>query len=149
MTSHPSKSSQSSFHYLLDSGSSMRLSNLLKRKPSMKDTSEGGRLILMSERSLSDWLSDAGNTLDDRGLEYGDPRHNLLRIYKIARILGVQLRDPSELATIFIATKLSRMVESPEREDSYLDLIGYAAILGFTRFSTPEDWDDVESDSQY
>ena len=149
MTSHPSKSSQSSFHYLLDSGSSMRLSNLLKPKPSTKDTNAEGPRINMSERSLSDWVSDAGNTLDDRGLEYGDPRHNLLRIYKIARVLGVQLRDPSELATIFIATKLSRMVESPEREDSYLDLIGYAAILGFTRFSTPEDWDDVESDSQY
>ncbi len=47
-----------------------------------------------------------------------------------------------------IATKLSRMVESPEREDSYLDLIGYAAILGRLRFSTPEDWDDIEFDSQ-
>jgi hypothetical protein len=115
----------------------------------MKDTNAEGPRINMSERSLSDWLSDAGNTLDDRGLEYGDPRHNLLRIYKIARVLGVQLRDPSELATIFIATKLSRMVESPEREDSYLDLIGYASILAFTRFSSPEDWDDVESDSQY
>ena len=149
MTSHPSKSSPSSFHYLLDSGSSMRLSNLLKPKLSTKDTNAEGPRINMSERSLSDWLSDAGNTLEDRGMEYGDPRHNLLRIYKIARVLGVQLRDPSELATIFIATKLSRMVESPEREDSYLDLIGYAAILGFTRFSTPEDWDDVESDSQY
>ena len=102
----------------------------------------------MSERSLSDWLSDAGDTLADRGLEYGDPRHNLLRIYKIARILGVQLRDPADVALLFIATKLSRMVESPEREDSYLDLIGYAAILGRCRFSTPEDWDYVESDSE-
>jgi hypothetical protein len=86
----------------------------------------------MSERSLSDWLSDAGNTLDDRGLEYGDPRHNLLRIYKIARQLGVQFRDPSDVALVFIATKLSRMVESPEREDSYLDLIGYSTILSFS-----------------
>ncbi len=102
----------------------------------------------MSERSLSDWLSDAGDTLDDRGLEYGDPRHNLLRIYKIARQLGVQHRDPSDVALVFISTKLSRMVESPEREDSYLDLIGYSAILSFCRFSSPEDWDDVESDSQ-
>ena len=102
----------------------------------------------MSERSLSDWLSDAGDTLDDRGLEYGDPRHNLLRIYKISKLLGIQLRDPADVALVFIATKLSRMVESPEREDSYLDLIGYAAILGRCRFSTPEDWDDVESDSQ-
>ena len=114
----------------------------------MKAISEDG-VASMSERSLSDWLSDAHNTLDDRGMEYGDPRHNLLRIYKIARLLGIQLRDPADVALIFIATKLSRMVESPEREDSYLDLIGYAAILGRCRFSSPEDWDDIESDSQY
>ena len=103
----------------------------------------------MSERSLSDWLEDAGNTLFDRGIEYGDPRHNLLRIYKIAQLFGIQLRDPADVALIFIATKLSRMVESPEREDSYIDLLGYGAVLARTRFSTPEDWDDVESDSQY
>ena len=72
----------------------------------------------MSEKSLSEWLEEAGDTLQDRGLEYGDPRHNLLRIYKIARVLGVQLRDPADVALVFIATKLSRMVESPEREDS-------------------------------
>ena len=113
------------------------------------DTREEGQVSDSTQRSLSDWIEDAHNTLQDRGIEYGDPRHNLLRIYKIARTLGVQLRDPSELALIYIATKLSRMVESPEREDSYLDLIGYAAILGRCRFSSPEDWDDVESDSQY
>ena len=112
----------------------------------MKVINAEGPQINMSERSLSDWLSDAGDTLDDRGLEYGDPRHNLLRIFKIARLLGIQLRDPADVALLFIATKLSRMVESPEREDSYLDLIGYAAILGRCRFSTPEDWDDVEFD---
>jgi hypothetical protein len=149
MISQPSKSPQSSFHYLLRDYGLIRLSSQPKQKPLMKDTSEEGRVINMSERSLSDWIEDANNTLQDRGLEYGDPRHNLLRIYKIARVLGIQLRDPSDLALIFIATKLSRMVESPEREDSYLDLIGYAAILGRCRFSSPEDWDDVESDSQY
>jgi hypothetical protein len=103
----------------------------------------------MSEKSLSEWLEEASDTIQDRGVEYGDSRHNLLRIYKIARVLGVQLRDPADVALIFIATKLSRMVESPEREDSYLDLIGYSAILARCRFSTPEDWDDFESDSQY
>ena len=102
----------------------------------------------MSERSLSDWLSDAGDTLDDRGLEYGDPRHNLLRIYKIARLLGVQLRDPSDIANVFLATKLSRIVESPGREDSYLDLIGYAGILAQLRFTTPDDWSDIEFDAK-
>ncbi len=63
-----------------------------------------------TQRSLSEWLEEAGNTLFDRGIEYGDPRSNFLRIYKIARALGIQLRDPSELALIAIATKLSRMI---------------------------------------
>ena len=97
-----------------------------------------------SERSLSEWLEAAREVLDDRGIEYGHPRDNLLRIWRICRTLGIQLRDPSELALVYIATKLSRMVESPQREDSYLDLIGYAAILGKCRFSS-EDWDDLDT----
>ena len=93
----------------------------------------------LADRSLSEWIDAASDTLLNRGFEYGDPRDNLLRIFKICRTLGVQLRDPSDLALVFIATKLSRMVESPEREDSYLDLIGYAAILARTKFT---DWSD-------
>ena len=94
------------------------------------------------ERSLNEWIEDARDTLYERGLEYGDPRDNLLRIYKIGKCLGVQLRDPSDVALLFIATKLSRMVESPGREDSYLDLLGYAAILARTRFT---DWSDFDT----
>jgi hypothetical protein len=96
----------------------------------------------LNERSLNEWIDEALRTLNDRGFEYGDPRDNLLRIYNICRALGIQFREPSELALVFIATKLSRMVESPMREDSYLDLIGYAAILARTRFT---DWGDFGS----
>jgi hypothetical protein len=96
----------------------------------MKDIREGEQ-VSDTQKSLSEWLERSWrHTYSTEGIEYGDPRHNLLRIYKISRALGIQLRDPSDLAIIAIATKLSRMVESPEREDSYLDLIGYAAILG-------------------
>ena len=93
------------------------------------------------DRSISEWIEAARDILYDRGFEYGDPRCNLLRIYKLCRALGIQLRDPSELALVFIATKLSRMVESPGREDSYLDLVGYSAILAQLRFT---DWDDFD-----
>ena len=101
----------------------------------------------LADRSLSEWIDAATDTLHNRGFEYGDPRSNLLRIYRICRALGIQLRDPSELALVFIATKLSRMVESPQREDSYLDLIGYGAILARLRFSA-EDWYDLDPDAQ-
>lgn len=93
----------------------------------------------LSERSISEWFDLARDTLTERGLDYGDPRSNLLRIYELSKLLGVQLRDPSELALVFIATKLSRIMESPGREDSYLDLIGYASILAFLRHT---DWND-------
>ena len=96
----------------------------------------------LSDRGLSDWINAALETLEDRQYEYGDERHNLLRIYKICRTLGIQLRDPADLALVFIATKLSRMVESPMREDSYLDLLGYASIYARTRFT---DWSDFGS----
>ena len=93
------------------------------------------------ERALSDWLDESADTLGERGIAYGDPRDNLLRIFKICQILGIQLRDPSDVALLFIATKLSRMVESPSREDSYHDLIGYAAILAQSRFTNWNDFD--------
>ena len=94
------------------------------------------------DRALSEWLNDAADTLGQRGYEYGDPRDNLLRIFHIGKILGVQLRDPSDVALLFVATKLSRMVESPSREDSYLDLLGYGAILAQCRFT---DWNDFDT----
>ena len=95
----------------------------------------------LMERSLNEWIEDAKDTLNDRGFEYGDPRDNLLRIYNLARIFGVQLRDPSDVALLFIATKLSRMVESPGRSDSYLDLICYSTMLSRIRFT---DWSDFD-----
>lgn len=101
-----------------------------------------------SDLSATDWLESAGDTLRERGVEYGDPRHNLLRIYKLARLLGVQLRNPSDIAIVFLATKLSRIVESPGRSDSYLDLIGYSAILAQLQHTSPDDWSDIEFDSQ-
>lgn len=100
----------------------------------------------LADRGLNEWIEEASSTLNERGFEYGDPRDNLLRIYKLCRTLGVQLRDPADLALVFIATKLSRMVESPGREDSYLDLIGYAAILARTRFT---DWSEFGSLEEY
>ena len=97
----------------------------------------------LSSRSLNEWIEEAQSTLNERGFEYGDPRCNLLRIYQLCRTLGVQLRDPADLALVFIAVKLSRMVESPMREDSYLDLIGYATILAKCRFTSLDDWSDI------
>jgi hypothetical protein len=96
----------------------------------MMDIREGEQ-VSDTQKSLNDWLDDAGNYLiRQRALSMVTRGTIFYAFSKSRRALGIQLRDPSDLALIAIATKLSRMVESPEREDSYLDLIGYAAILG-------------------
>ncbi len=56
----------------------------------------------LADRSLSEWLEIAGDTLRERGFAYGDPRCHLLRVYNICRTLGIQLRDPSELALVLL-----------------------------------------------
>ena len=96
----------------------------------------------LNDRGLNEWIEIALDTINERGLSYGDPRDQLLRVYKICRTLGIQFRDPSELALVFVAVKLSRMVDSPMREDTHIDLIGYATILARTRFT---DWSDFGS----
>ena len=114
-----------------------------KKKVLVRDTRGGLRMDNeTSERSASEWIEIAKDTLQERGLDYGDPRDNLLRIFHIAKLLGIQLRDPSDVALIFIATKLSRQVESPLREDTYIDLLGYASISSQSRFT---DWNDFDT----
>ena len=98
----------------------------------------------LSDRTAAEWCEEAANIIRERGIEYGDPRNNLLRIYKLSKIFGVQLRNPSDIALVFLATKLSRIVESPGREDSYIDLIGYGSILAQLRFTSLEDWSDLD-----
>jgi hypothetical protein len=96
----------------------------------MKDIREGEQ-VSDTQKSLSEWLERSWKHTIRQGHRVWRPEEVIYYAFsKSARALGIQLRDPSDLAIIAIATKLSRMVESPEREDSYLDLIGYAAILG-------------------
>ena len=102
----------------------------------------------LNDRTAAEWLEEAANILRERGFSYGDPRNNLLRIFKIARILGVQLRNPTDIAIVFLATKLSRIVESPGREDSYIDLLGYGSIWAQCNFATADDWSDLDLDAQ-
>jgi hypothetical protein len=100
----------------------------------------------LEDKSPSEWLADAIDTYQERGLSWGDPRDNFLRIYEIAGNLGVQLRDPADVAVIFIAAKLSRLVENPSSEDSYIDLVAYSAILATLRHT---DWGNFVVDTQH
>ena len=61
---------------------------------------------------------------------YGDPRTNNQRIADLwSVILGVEV-DADEVILCMIAVKMSRLIKTPEHEDSWVDIAGYAALGG-------------------
>ena len=61
---------------------------------------------------------------------YGDPRTNHQRIADLwSVILGVEV-DADEVILCMIAVKMSRLIKTPEHEDSWVDIAGYAALGG-------------------
>ena len=66
----------------------------------------------------------------DRQKNYGEPLINHQRIAQLWQvILGTEI-SPAEVALCMCAVKIALLVETPQHEDSYVDLVAYAAIAG-------------------
>jgi Domain of unknown function (DUF6378) len=66
----------------------------------------------------------------ERDAVYGHPLENHKRIALLWQvILGTEI-SPAEVALCMLAVKVARLVQTPDHEDSYIDLCGYAAIAG-------------------
>lgn len=64
---------------------------------------------------------------NERLKHYGPPKENFARIAKIwTAILGTEIR-PSHVALCMIGLKIARLQETPNHDDSWIDLAGYAA----------------------
>lgn len=64
----------------------------------------------------------------DRAAAYGDPGESSERLGKLwGALLGVEV-TPAEVAMCLAALKLSRLAQSPDHFDSWVDLAGYAAL---------------------
>jgi hypothetical protein len=69
-------------------------------------------------------------TSTDRQKNYGAPLINHQRIADIWTVLlGVPI-SPSQVALCMVGVKLARLVETPDHEDSFIDLCAYGAIAG-------------------
>jgi hypothetical protein len=79
-------------------------------------------------------LRDAEQAVcSDRNEEYGEPIDNFGRWAGACNALGYRApggRDlkPHDLAVIMGLGKLSRSVQSPDKQDTWVDLAGYAAV---------------------
>jgi len=69
-------------------------------------------------------------TSTDRQKNYGEPFINHKRIADIWTVLlGVDV-TPSQVALCMVGVKLARLVETPDHQDSFVDMAAYASIAG-------------------
>jgi hypothetical protein len=79
----------------------------------------------------ADVLKEADRlTHGDREKTHGDPFVNHDRIARIWSALLSITVTPSQVALCMVGVKLSRLVESPEHVDSFVDGAAYMAIAG-------------------
>lgn len=79
-------------------------------------------------------LKSAGDLIDgDRAKDYGDAYVMHARIASgWSQIFGVEVK-PHQVALAMSWLKISRLVESPDHTDSYVDLVAYGALAGEIR----------------
>ena len=66
----------------------------------------------------------------DRDRVYGDPRSNHERIAAIWSVLLDTPVNAQQVAMCMAAVKMSRLVQTPNHLDSYVDAAAYMAIAG-------------------
>jgi hypothetical protein len=92
--------------------------------------------------SANDFLIKGQELLYARGLQYGEPTANHLRIAQLwTAYLGRRI-EPHEVAICMLLVKVSRISEQATHKDSYQDMVAYAAIAGHIATT---DWDDLDA----
>ena len=67
--------------------------------------------------------------LNSRGQHYGKVLENHNRIAKIwSIILGSDVTE-EQVALMMVGLKVARLIETPDHQDSILDIAGYAAVM--------------------
>lgn len=73
---------------------------------------------------------EALKLLAARGAVYGTVRENHERIARIANELTGRTLRAHDIAMVLVAVKLSRIAQSPDHVDSYVDAINYLSFAG-------------------
>lgn len=83
-------------------------------------------------------LEEASSCIQSRNLEYGLPSSDFSRAAEMLTALfsdrPSRKFNPWDIAVIQILVKLSRIQASPEKQDHWIDIAGYAAC-GYEAFS--------------
>lgn len=98
-----------------------------------------------------DILKAAEAVVNTRGESYGTPAENFSRIANLWSIILNQNITVRDVGLMMIALKISRLQETPDHEDSWIDLAGYAAITAEAiadisgNLHPPEDQQSIDS----
>ena len=65
-----------------------------------------------------------------RQKDYGEAHENHQRIAKLWSVILEKEVTVSQVYQCMVAVKLSRLIETPDHEDSWLDICGYGALGG-------------------
>lgn len=79
-----------------------------------------------------EWFLTEAETLinGDRANDYGEAKMNHQRIADIwSIVLDVEV-TPEQVVACMIGVKLARLAENIDKDDSWIDIIGYAALGG-------------------
>jgi len=74
-----------------------------------------------------DALQTAMEAVSARGENYGDVRQNHQRIADLWSVVFGQTVSPEQVAMAMVCLKIARLVETPQHEDSWIDVAGYGA----------------------
>ncbi|WP_197747583.1 DUF6378 domain-containing protein [Mycolicibacillus koreensis] len=85
----------------------------------------------MPQREAADILDTAKKLITrDRNEDYGEAIDDFTRTAKMwEQILGIEI-SAEQFAQCMIVVKLSRLAHTPNHDDSWVDIAGYAALGG-------------------
>ena len=87
-------------------------------------------------------LNETAEIIKNRGLVYGSPSVNHLRIAKLWSVYLERAVEPEQVAMCMALVKIARLIESPKHVDSYADAAAYLAIAAEI---SNIDWDDFDN----
>lgn len=73
-------------------------------------------------------LNDALKATKDRGENYGKPSENFDRIASLWKAYTGKSFSVVDVGMMMMLVKVSRLMESPLHEDSWIDIAGYSAV---------------------
>lgn len=89
-----------------------------------------------------DILTNAADTIIERGLTHGHYDLTMLRTAKLWSDFLEREIDPSDVAICMALVKLARIMETRNVHDSWLDAVAYFAIAGELAV---KDWTDLDA----